>query len=356
MATAAQFQQLMAQVQQLQADLQAANQRIAAIPAAPAGQQPAAAQAAPAVPKIAKPEDYDGRPDSLEAFIHQCNLYLSVGTYTVRNKITFVLSYMKAGSALAWAESKLAEYSHEDPTTNPAIVAWSIAYADFLVELRAAFGDVSRQKTARLDIQTVKQLHGVDEYNVKFMSLFPLTGYNEITGIDMYRRGLKEGILRKIFAEPAEPVDFAAWRTRASHYDRVDRELKATLASRQPSAPSSSSKSRHIQTTASTYSTKVTTTPLPTTSTSAAPVKVKYETIEPSLAAYRKSNKLCIICGKAGHFANVCPDRKVVVPTNIHEHRDQRGGGRGRGPHGKKKQRTVNTIDTEEPKNASGSN
>jgi hypothetical protein len=245
---------------------------------------------------------------------------------------------MKKGSALAWAEQKLAEYSTGLPNATPPVAPWAISFADFLIALRASFGDVDRQATARLRLPELKQTRSVDEYNVEFMGQYPLTGFNEEAGIEFYKKGLKTDILRRIYNEPTAPADFAAWRTRASHYDRVDKELRATITP--APKPSSSFKSRHI---GSTSSTSAATTPSP------APDKIKQEKVEASLATYRKENNLCIICGKSGHWANVCPDR-ITKP------KDHKGlpSGRGRGPLYKK--RTVNNVETSDRKDASGSN
>ena len=86
----------------------------------------APAPAAPPVPKAATPDKYNGKSDQLEPFIHQCNLFLKLDNYTNRKKITFVLTYMKKGSALTWAEQKLMEYGAAN---------WTKTFAEFLTEL-----------------------------------------------------------------------------------------------------------------------------------------------------------------------------------------------------------------------------
>jgi hypothetical protein len=180
-------------------------------------------------PEVAKPDEFDGRSDQLEQFIHQCTLFLAVGPYTDRNKITTVLSYMKKGSALAWAEQKLDEYSTGNPTGQLAIAAWAITWANFLVELRAAFGDVAREKLARIRIHDIKQTKTVDAYNVAFNAEQSHTGFNEEALLDIWKKGLKPSILRRIYNEATAPANFAAWHTCASHYDHVDQELSAAF-------------------------------------------------------------------------------------------------------------------------------
>ena len=88
----------------------------------------------PNIPEAAKPTKFTRKLEQLEQFIHQCSLFLNSANDMDRAKITFVFSYMKSGSALTWAEMKLAEYSAAN---------WDQTWDPFLVELRGAFGDVS---------------------------------------------------------------------------------------------------------------------------------------------------------------------------------------------------------------------
>jgi Retrotransposon gag protein len=340
------FQNLQALVQQLQAQL-------AALPPQPLV-APAPPPRPPSPPEVNKPEEFDGRSERLDQFIHQCILALSLGNWNDQAKITFVLSYMKKGSALTWAEQKLNEYATGNPNAQPAIPPWSIAWADFLNELRTAFGDISRQKTARIRIHDIKQgTRTVDEYNVEFMAEFGLTGFNEEAGLDIWKKGVKRSILQRIFNENPQPITFAEWRTRGSHYDHVDREINAAFP-----RDHSKSQSRHIGSSSSSKPTTVSTsTPSPSkpTSTSSAPVKVKQERIEESIFAARVARGVCGVCEAPDHRANKCPQRFS------NNHRGEPFG-RGRGsPHGKKSHkssRNVNSVEKEETKSqsASGSN
>jgi hypothetical protein len=224
---------------------------------------------------VAKPGEFNGRSDQLEQFIHQCTLFLALGTFSDQQKVTTVLSYMKKGSALTWAKQKLNEYA----TAN-----WVVTWANFLLELHATFRDVARDKVARIRIHEIKQTKTVDEYNVEFMALATPTGFNDEALIDIWKKGLKPNILRRIYNEATIPATFAAWRAHASHYDHVDREFNAAFP--RDHSSSTKSKTRHISSSSSTRQGTPTTssTPKPT-STSSAPVKVKQEHIEESIFA-----------------------------------------------------------------------
>ena len=295
--------------------------------------------APPPIPKVAKPFEFSGKSEQLEDFIHQCTLFLDLDQYSDRSKITFVLSYMKSGSALTWATQKLAEYS----TAN-----WVVVWADFLTQLRGTFGDVDRTKTARINIFEIKQGNkSVDDYNVAFMAKHTLSGFSDEASLEIWKKGLKVSILRRIYNEDPGPTDFAGWRTRASHYDRVDKELQA----RSVPTSSSSSKPRYIPATTSIPSSSKSS----STSTSSAPVKVKQERVDPTIAAQRKKDGQCILCGSPDHWANICPKR--ITPP-VHSMHKLQGRGRG-GYKGKSGSwRTVNVVDKKDSmndKNASGS-
>ena len=241
------------------------------------------------IPKAAKPEDFNGKSDQLEPFIHQCNLFLELDNYSDRRKITFVLSYMKTGSALTWAEQKMTEYS---------TAGWTITYAAFLTELRASFGDVSREKTARIKIFKLKQTGSVDDYNVEFVAQHALSGFSDEASLEIWKKGLKNSILCRIYNEATEPTDFATWRLRASHYDRVDRELQARATPH-----SSTPKTRIIASASGSLKPP----PPSSATTSSAPIKVKQECVDPTIAAQHKQKGECILCGSPDHWANVCP-------------------------------------------------
>src|SRR5262249_23942072 len=106
----------------------------------------------------------------------QCHLFLELDNYTDKSKITFVLCYMKKGSALTWAEQQMAAYS---------AAGWTTTFAQFLAEIRTAFGDVSREKTARIKIFETKQTSSVDDYNVKFLTHHTLSGFSDDASLEI---------------------------------------------------------------------------------------------------------------------------------------------------------------------------
>src|SRR5262249_16072313 len=101
---------------------------------------------------------------------------------------------------LTWAEQKMTQYS---------IAGWTTTFPEFLAKLRTAFRDVSREKTAHIKIFELKQTGSVDDYNVKFLSQHILSGFSEEASLEIWKKGLKKLILRRIYNKPTKPADFA---------------------------------------------------------------------------------------------------------------------------------------------------
>ena len=231
------------------------------------------------------------------------------------------LCYMKSGSALRWAELKMEEIDAQPPFAQ-SFYTWRL----FQCELTAAFSDMDRHATARLEIDNIKQgTDTIDGYNIQFTETAALTKYNDTALIEKYKQGLKELILSKIYALPTMPANLTEWKQRASLFDRQYREFQQYHHSK-PASSSSSSKQKSNRSTGSSSnfmvskpsaptstSTAAQTSFVPRTSTTPAPAPrpIKQEAVDAVLAEQRKQAGLCILCSEAqaGHWANECPKR-----------------------------------------------
>jgi len=307
-------------------------------PPVPPPASPEQLDAPPAPPlsnmKMAKPDDFDGNPDNVDKFIHQCNLYLAnQPSLSHQQQILFALSYMKTGAAYHWAYQRVEQLIR----TQFALVTWRT----FQRELREAFGDTDRVATARLELQLVKQgSDTVDNYNIRFSQYSTLSGFGDIALIEMYKKGLNLSIINKVWNRPPRPVTLSGWKRAASEVDHDARELR----SYQNALHSSSTKKSHkipsmstssSSTTAPTSSSSSKTSkPTPSATTpSPAPIKVKREEISSALAAIRREKGQCLLCGSDDHWANVCPKKTthVVGKSSSSSTRGRGRGGRGGG-------------------------
>jgi hypothetical protein len=334
MATPAQIQ---ATIAQLQADLVAANAAITALQAAAVPPPPPPPPPAPTPPviKVAKPDDYDGKPETVEKFLHQCNVYLRVQAYTDDQKVLLGLSFMKSGRALPWAENKLANL--------PVGYLW----ATFETDVRKAFGDTDWTATARIKIKSVKQGKAtVDDYIVRFEEYSVLTGYNDEALVGYFKDGLNQAVTSKIFSLPTMPANLGEWKTYASRFDRQYREYLATTSSSSPSTSSAAKKTTVSKSSSSSF----VSTPKPSSSSTSSNPTVKREPVDAAIAAQRKANNQCILCGSTEHWANKCPDRSSAARDGTS--RNQRGRRNGHG----NRSHTIRAIQQETPGASSSGN
>jgi hypothetical protein len=278
--------------------------------------------------KVAKPDPFDGNSKKVLDFIHQCNLYLSSQPDNLpeRRKVLFALSYMSSGAALSWGERRLRDLV----AANFQGVTW----ATFEAELRSTFGDIDRSTIAKTELEKIKQGSlTADAYNVDFNKWRFDTGYNDDALITFYKKGLNVPLLKDVYKIRPLPTTIDAWMTSASVCDRQFREMQAfhhsvtttsSSSTRKGQKQSSTSSSSFKPSISSSSSSKPASSSRTTNAitTSSAPLPIKNEAVDPVIAAKRKENGECVLCGSSDHWARACPKNKRNTSSN-------RGRGRG---------------------------
>lgn len=159
---------------------------------------------------FAKPPDFDGKRSNAQYFWDACQAYLrgNKDIYkTDLHKITFVLSFMKTGSAATFASNKYKTY-----TDTAEYGTW----ADFAKAFDAQFLPVNAKQDASFAIANCKQDDDVDGFIATFKSLALQAGFTqEEPLIEYFRRGLKSSIADKIYNR-GEPTTLEGWYTEAS--------------------------------------------------------------------------------------------------------------------------------------------
>jgi hypothetical protein len=72
-------------------------------------------------------------------------------------------------------------------------------YDDFISDLRARFGDHDLAYTAQEKMQKLQQTGSVEKYNTEFKKIMQITQYSMIKLIEKHKKGLKDGIVLKIY-------------------------------------------------------------------------------------------------------------------------------------------------------------
>lgn len=275
---------------------------------------PAAPVAAPPLPpsreaKGADPKAFSGDRRMTDSFLHavKLNIALQPRMYSSEvGRILYTLSWMRGGTAGAWAENL------STVMLDPAVPNPYATFAEFLVAFENAFGEPDRAFSARTQLHALRQgTMSAEEYTAHFEAIAGRTGFDEQALIDAYQRGLSGRLLEKIHYSDL-PVGLAAWKEKARKLDNLYRRLQQTTT--QP-ARTMSTLSRPIASpghSAQNHSPPA----APATSAPAIPSATKPSWGPMDVDATRpKDTRKCFNCGQEGHLSHRCPQprRQQVI-------------------------------------------
>src|SRR4029077_10358422 len=131
---------------------QARNQPTPAPAPAPAPAPTPAPAPRPKPPKVAAPTPFAGASEDLDRFKAECGIYFHIHAAEFPNtlsQILFVLSYMKGGTAGAWAtQHTIALLTAGSP---------ALTMDEFNMELNAMFQDPNHEATARQKLAALQK-------------------------------------------------------------------------------------------------------------------------------------------------------------------------------------------------------
>jgi hypothetical protein len=257
---------------------------------------------------VADPEPYKGERSNFKNFVTQLSLKFSSNpaVFTSESaKIIYASSYLR-GAAYTWIAPKIDATSGTLPY---------LTYGEFLEDLQASFDDPDSYATSERALQSLKQEGSCANYYTQFISLISKLCWSDSPPIiSMFKAGLKDSVKDALVTQ-RPPMDSLANFAKHcieldnAHYSR-QLEKKAIPGNTKAKPPVKHSSLN--QTPQSSHPPAATT---PPTQSMGEPMQLD-SAQKAKNKAERLAKGLCLYCGKAGHYANKCPNKKSRPQVN----------------------------------------
>ena len=234
-------------------------------------------------PRLPTPEGYSGELEFCRAFLTRCSMHFSLQPLTFsqeQSKVAFVLTLL-SGKAALWGT---AVWENQDPCC--------ASFQALSEEMRRVFDRaVAGREAARLLADLHQGNGSVSEYSIRFRTLAAECRWNEEAQWDRFLHGLADRVQREIYMldlprslngliELALRVD-----ARLSRMGRFQQNL--------PFRGMENPRSENLDTVSPVCDPE--------------PMQVGRARLSREERERRRSQGLCLYCGKAGHFIHSCP-------------------------------------------------
>ncbi|KAK4689460.1 putative transposase, partial [Tremellales sp. Uapishka_1] len=253
--------------------------------------------------KVKEPDTFHGSdPSELPSFLTQAKMYLHFKEAQFPDdysKVLWTASYLR-GNAFAWWEPTFNAPKRDQPD-------WVYDYEEFLDELRQAFGDPNRKKTAERELRRLRQgTSSVPEYYSRFLRYRAAVDWNESALRAQFEEGLNYTIKQAISIRDDEPDtlhDLVRVAIKIDNNVRVLRDSSDRRAMTKYDRPSSDQVERSSRPTEDRQ--HVSKPDRPFRASSPGPPVRTFD----GERQRRFSDGKCFLCDKTGHRASDCPTR-----------------------------------------------
>lgn len=251
--------------------------------------------------KVAPPEAFDGSPLKFRDWHRQILIYIRGKKITADDdRILVALSYMKSGTAAAWANRFF-------DANLDGLGTW----IEFEMQLKATFEDKTQGRKAREKLENLHQGSlRIDDFVSRFESLAQDAGMDghESELIRLLERNVKSDIIDAIYSSGMLPDTYPDYKIRILGLGRLWEQRQEQRAQEHR---------RHVPQVAATAK------PSPNPSAQQATDKRTPTGVifggrgKPmELDALRRENR-CFTCGAIGHFRRECPDKDSTKKVNV---------------------------------------
>lgn len=281
---------------------------------APGGiQAPAAAGAplppaiTPREPHVPHPERYSGEPGSCRGFLTQCTLVFTLqpSAFTTDGAMVAYIMTLLSGRALAWANALL---ERQSPLCSD--------YDLFIEEMKKVFDCPVRGRDAATRLLYLRQgRNSVANYAIEFRVLAAESEWTDAALIPTFLHGLSDEVKDELVSrELSEGLD-----SLITLAIQVDNRFRERRRERQLTRAPVSAERFRVGPSVPDYSRMPPS--LPTSSAASdspsteEPMHLGRTKLTPKERERRMVARLCLYCGKPGHFLVSCPEREGNEPA-----------------------------------------
>ena len=243
--------------------------------------------------KIGEPSSFDGELSMARPWFNTVTTYLILNEEiynTDMKKVLFALSYMKGGTAIAWANEINTKALRL--RANGTRVGWG-TWSLFETAFRSSFDYADQKTLARQKLHTLKQTGSIDTYISEFRNLVSLSEiWDHSALIGCFERGIHQPLRKQIYLMEKVPDTIQGWFTKASLFDNNWRIANTGYETR---SPSSYQKTRPYNNQRSRTTNAIT---------------VNGATLSKEEKDRYFKEGLCFECGNKGHLVAACPNRQ----------------------------------------------
>ena len=259
--------------------------------------------------KPPKPEFYHGERTKLRSFLTQMDMQLRlINCVEEADRVIYASTYLR-GQAFEWFEPYVREFN-DKPQKDWGDVTKEIfaSYKMFKKKLEQTFGDIDAARTAERRLDRLRQTGSASVYAAEFQQIISHLDFDDDTYIWIFERGLKEDVKDELMRVD-RPEEFHKMVELAVKIDNRLYERKLQRREQRQGGSSGSAPYRYRRHEgrrgqqrqqpreySDPYGPK--------------PMELDAARLPAEEEKRRKDNNLCFECGKAGHRARECRNRR----------------------------------------------